>query len=1323
MHHARIAAAALALATLLTAACADEMTWRFNTDGDFEGWEPSNFRTVEVADGMLRGVTEYDCMLISPELDIPASEFPIVEFRVSSTITGGGEVFWMHADDTFAPERKKRHQVFASDRPRVYRSRVGDVETWDGIIRRIRLDILNPAGAEIALDYIRLTSEPSGIVANSGFEDDLDDDGTPDGWRIDAAQFEWSAENVAQGDRSLMIAARPPERSASARARLQIDRTGTYSLDVAVTRVEGNARDLAANLRFFDVFDRPVANGSVTVTRTEMDDAGLMHLRGDFEVPRLAAFAELELHVAPNARVWFDAVELVHVAEVPDPCERPMETWRARWIWAEETIGQEEAGAWLLRSFELPVQPEQLRSAAAQVTADDRYTLWLNGSEVASSQDEDGWRTPETVDLQPHLVRGKNVIAIEAHDVTGAEGVLFEAGLLWDRGSMEIFSDENWLAVGEPPEEHWQEPGFDATGWPQAVVVGEAGDDPWGYLPYEYMGPREAVELLEVTLPTQVAGGSELRVSATIDELPAAAADSPLRLVLLQDGEEVLCRWWPVSQATTELEEGVRLGPVRVPISRFMPTGTYDVALGFPLTQYTRPPGDEEEAWGFEGAVIGRLKVRPPKVGEHRPKATIEQHTGLPTLFLDGRPDPFMHYQELEVSAERIRNMASAGVHIYFLRADDIGWKGPGSYDYTAWDEKVVRLLTHDPQALIIPAFTISGRHQQWWLELHPEELARTEDGGTDVVIYHDPGRVISLASKLWREESGRAFELFIAHCRSAPYASRIIGYLPASGVSWEWQHWASVGNYEPTDYSEPMVQAFRAWLRERYPDEEALREAWGMPEVGFETAAIPSVEQRDGADHMLFRDPRTYRYVIDFYLFYQDVMAEGILHYFEIIKRVSNGEALAGTYYGYVVTMLGSARRAGDSGHMALSEVMRSDLCDFLISPWDYSSREVGEPTTVMSAIGSVLANGKLWAMETDLRTHLVEDERQRAYGAPDHITGTIAQHRRAFASAATKGAAVRWYDFSNGWISGDPRQAQVIGQLRELADRWIGWDRSPDPDGIAVVVDEDTPAAYLSHHIEAMQWLVFRQKGAFERVGAPWNIYLLDDIVAGRAPKFRAYFFLNCFHMTDEERRYINEELKSDGRTLVWFYAPGYIAEDLDVSRISALTGMQFDEIARMREWNIALVKDHPWAQAPAQAESRQPGIEIGPVFVPRDADLEVVGRWVDGGEPGLAVRRFEDWTSVYSAGPILSPALLKRICADAGVPIRVADSEPSYVSRNLIGLHSAVPRTETLIFERPTRVIDMVTSEILAAAATELEVQVDGPATRLLRTLPAY
>ncbi|MBD3292822.1 MAG: hypothetical protein GF393_07835, partial [Armatimonadia bacterium] len=431
--------AALTIALTVSAWGADDIVWRFDTDGDFEGWTPSHFQSVEVSDGMLRGVTEYDCMLGSPELSIDASEYSVIEFRVSSSITGGGEIFWHGPDGRFTDDVKLRHVIQASEDPRVYRSAVGETAQWQGTISRIRVDILNPADAEIALDYIRLTNAPEGVVPNTSFENDFDGDGAPDGWAIDAAGSAWSTEHTTQGDRSLMIeASRPDHRVASATMRTPIDRTGIYRLRATATYVQGGVKELAAELRFFDVFGKPL-RGDVRLSAGKPDEEGHRSITGEFEVPQLSASADLSLVAeSGGARVWWDDVVLAHIVETPPSCEEPMESWSAKWIWAEATHGQDDAPAYFLRRFELPTRLQRITSAKLQITADDMYTLWLNGEKISESTDADGWRTPEVVDLQPHLVEGTNVLAVEARDVSSAEGLLAEGAINWKRGSMAL---------------------------------------------------------------------------------------------------------------------------------------------------------------------------------------------------------------------------------------------------------------------------------------------------------------------------------------------------------------------------------------------------------------------------------------------------------------------------------------------------------------------------------------------------------------------------------------------------------------------------------------------------------------------------------------------------------------------------------------------------------------------------------------------------------------------------------------------------------------------------------------------------------------------
>ena len=1293
----------------LVPAQAGPLAWRWDKDGDLEGWTGSNYRSLEARDGMLRGVSNYDPILISPPVEIDAARFKYLEFRVQSSVSGGGEVFWHGAGQGFSEERMSRHALIASGQPRVYVVDMSKQPGWEGLITGLRLDLLNKEGASLALDYVRLRDRDLGVVPNASFEDDFDGDGRPDGWTARAADFRLTEDHAVEGSRAALVASGAgPEAVLS--TRVPLDALGRFRLE-AETTLEGPATGVAARLRFFDVSGRPLPGAPVTITAAPVMPQ--VRLAGDFPAPGLAASAELTLVVTgPQVRAWWDLVKVTPLGEQPDLSSAPLESWRAKWIWAAATAGKDNVPAYLRKTFDLPVAPATVTAARAQVTADDTYQLFVNGKEVSTSTDTDGWRTPEMIDLRPYLVPGRNVIAALARDVASAEGFLLEGGIaapgIAAPGfAMDLLTDGSWRAAGEAPPD-FAAPLFDDSAWPPAQVIAAAGREPWGYLPYTYLGARERVALLAATLPAAVTAGGRLTFSATLRSLPLEAATNPLRLALLHSGQMVFGRVYDADKITAT-PGGVRLGPFTVDLTRFLPPGTYQLALGYPRTEYK--PGS--------GIVIGSVRVKAPSSAEAAPRVEIRRHGGLPTLFVNGKPTSFMHYLEITNGADRIGNMAANGVHLYEVDAIDIGWLGRGKFDYSAWDRKVLELLTYDPQALIMPTFDVSGLQHRWWLESEEAELCRTESGSTSVGIYGSAGKIISLASTKWRTVSGDATRRFVEHCSRAPYASRVIGYQPCSGVSWEWQHWGSVGPFDPGDYSEPMQAAFRAWVRKAYAgDETRLRAAWRQPAATFDAVRIPTVEQRDGPPDRVFRDPAQWQYVIDFYKFYQDVMVDGIEHYFRIVKEASDFRAIVGTYYGYELTMLGGARRAGDAGHFALRRLLQSRYCDFLMSPLDYSERAVGESYQVMSPIGSVLAHDKLWVLQDDLRTHLVTDPQQRAHGAPEGLAGTVSQLERGYAIATVKGATTQWYDFSNGWIARDRRQGQIIGRLQQIDRAWVNWpDRGPDPNSVAVVVDEESPSAYMSHAFEVNFWAVYRQKSVFEHTGAPINFYLLKDVIAGKVPKFRCYFFLNCYKIGDADRKWLVTNLQGGDRTLVWLYAPGYVSDSsLDVRRLAELTGMEFAQRDEPTPWRVTLKPDAPLGKD--IDDWVQPNIKLTPVFVPAVKPTEVAGVYEGTDLPALTVRKLDDWTSVYSATPLLSPLVLKRIIAASGVAVVVEGSEPSYVSRGLVGLHAAAPRTERLHFGRAVRVTDLMTGEVLGTRVKDLEVKLGGPQTRLLR-----
>jgi hypothetical protein len=207
----------------------------------------------------------------------------------------------------------------------------------------------------------------------------------------------------------------------------------------------------------------------------------------------------------------------------PHAQQRTYAPWAARWIAHPDAPG-EAAGVFHFRkSFELPEKPGRFR---IHVSADNRYRLFVNGVQVSSGPargDLLHWRY-ETVDIAPHLRRGRNVVAAlvwnwgENRPVaqishrtaflvqgeTEREAAVNTGGgwkVLWNQAygfTPVLWPDNNGYYAAAPGETldarrypwDWEKPATDDSGWAAAkpLVVREDvregaiphGSHPWG---------------------------------------------------------------------------------------------------------------------------------------------------------------------------------------------------------------------------------------------------------------------------------------------------------------------------------------------------------------------------------------------------------------------------------------------------------------------------------------------------------------------------------------------------------------------------------------------------------------------------------------------------------------------------------------------------------------------------------------------------------------------------------------------------------------------------------------------------------------------------
>jgi len=290
MHVSRFSVALVVIAVALCVqAVAQPAVWRWDKDGDLEGWTGANFQSLEAQGGMVRGVTKWDPILISPAVSIDASRYKIIEFRAQTSISGGGEIFWHVAGESFTEKKMSRHSVIASNEPRVYQVDMSAYPQWEGTITGLRLDLLNAAGAAIAIDYVRLLDRPMGVVPNASFENDFDGNGLPDGWTAPATEFKLSDQHATEGTRSAEVGT-GTRGTAAVSTRVPLDSLGLYRLEADLA-LDGMPRRVYATLKCFDVFGKTLPDAPALIETRELGP--MTRVVGHFEVPRTARGATL----------------------------------------------------------------------------------------------------------------------------------------------------------------------------------------------------------------------------------------------------------------------------------------------------------------------------------------------------------------------------------------------------------------------------------------------------------------------------------------------------------------------------------------------------------------------------------------------------------------------------------------------------------------------------------------------------------------------------------------------------------------------------------------------------------------------------------------------------------------------------------------------------------------------------------------------------------------------------------------------------------------------------------------------------------------------
>jgi hypothetical protein len=567
--------------------------------------------------------------------------------------------------------------------------------------------------------------------------------------------------------------------------------------------------------------------------------------------------------------------------------------------------------------------------------------------------------------------------------------------------------------------------------------------------------------------------------------------------------------------------------------------------------------------------------------------ASVVVRGGRPTLLVNGRPEYPMLYSLTDVPGGRwsweemprrgIASFCAAGVRLVTVDLQPEHYWREGGVDAALARRQLRGAAAACPGAALFVRLNVGA--PPWWVRRHPEEATRYADTvprpdhawGLQRVIEDDvvAPRRASLASARWRADAAAAVGELLRQLARTPEGDRLAGVQVAGGVYGEWHYWGFL-DHEP-DVGDAMQRYFRAWLRDRYGSDAALRRAWGRADVSLATAAVPGAAARARAGAGMFWDPVRQRDLVDYYEAQHEAVAEDILHFARTVKEAWPRPIVTGAFYGYFYAVFG---REAAGGHLQLQRVLRSPHLDYLSAPAAYypAAVDAGDPYRSRSLAASVRLHGKLWLDEMDQQPPLAHF-RDTAYAAS--ARASVAQVRRNVVSTFTKGGGLWFYDFGVSGFNGgprlrdhgvvgwwdDPALMEEVGRVRRTLAPYLA---RPYATGADVLLVHDTDVFYhlgsgrrstaLSHW--ANNWLpvgLFRSGAVFD----PVHVADLDRL---DLRPYRTVVFVNTYVLTPAQRRVIAERVARDGRHLVWVYAPGYgDGRRLDPALVGDATGIR--------------------------------------------------------------------------------------------------------------------------------------------------------------------
>ncbi len=613
-------------------------------------------------------------------------------------------------------------------------------------------------------------------------------------------------------------------------------------------------------------------------------------------------------------------------------------------------------------------------------------------------------------------------------------------------------------------------------------------------------------------------------------------------------------------------------------------------------------------------------------------KVSIVRKNGALKIDIDGQLFEPLSFKSFRPNKDNISDFAKAGVKLFSILSSGMismlgveyslfgeSWIGDHEYDFDAIDRQIELFKANAPDSYF--ALMIQLDTRPWYTEKYGVPYTFTHLSQT-------------IAQEKWRNDATDYMKAVLEHVE-AKYGDIFYGYFLMCGFTTEWM--SQFDEEAPSDIKEA---AYRKYLNS--PD-----------------AKIPSKEVLDGIDGQAFTAPEHMDEVKTYRRFHAELISDSILYFAHEAQKVLKHRKLLGLYFGYLFELENA--RLWNAGHLAYEKVFTSPDINMISSPSSYAYRAVDSTSAFMVTYDTLDFHNKLYYLEFDHITHLSPAKVADVLIPGGHNklndqTETLNVMQRDFMLCLSHGAALWWFDMFNGWFA----SKEMMGSIAQMISIQTELSNYPQKSVSEILVIASGEALYGVNKNSGLNLTCLsKQRGGLARMGAPYDVYSMCDISNVNMDKYKLVIFLDAFEMNTPLRTFA-EQLKISGKTVLWIYAPDYISGGLsamqNITDINIVQLIGDENCVETHEGKLAY-DDLPQ-----------------PRFFIEDNDVMPLGVYPNTEKVAIGMKRFSDYTSIYSAVGNLSGAVLRNIARLAGVHVYSDDDDACvYVNNKIIGVYA--------------------------------------------------